>query len=105
MTPLKSPFVIGSLPNAWLHADLPPVHRRHLLPDPTEFENQLCSSNISIVLSTGSKPTHRPAEASGDLLYVYQAGASAGGKERLRECFKLARGRAKELEALLAGSL
>jgi len=80
-------------------------YRRHLLPDPTEFENQLCSSHISIVLSTGSSLDPRTAQVSNDLVYVYQAGAGAGGKERLRDCFKLARGRANELEALLAGSL
>ncbi|GAA5854889.1 hypothetical protein JCM5353_005072 [Sporobolomyces roseus] len=67
----------------------------HLLPDPTLFESQLSTSQITIVLDSRSK--------KGELLGVYQAGAPLGKDARgvLRECIELARGRAGELRGLL----
>lgn len=82
------------------------VRRRHLLPDPTLFESQLCPSHITVALSSA------PLSPSGaDLLQVYQAGAplstagvvAAAGKDTLKRCVKMARERAGELKVILEG--
>lgn len=73
----------------------------HLLPDPTLFESHLCTSHITIVVSS----------TTSKLLHVYQAGAplssagadgEGGGREQLQACIALARSRAKGLLEILA---
>lgn len=72
----------------------------HLLPDPTQFEFELCTTHISITLASDST----------DLLNLYQVGAplkstTEGGKtsqELLQECITLARARAEQVLQILA---
>ncbi|GAA5879274.1 hypothetical protein JCM16303_003146 [Sporobolomyces ruberrimus] len=76
----------------------------HLLPDPTLFESQLSSSQITIVLDSQATATLRgKKEKRSDLLGVYQAGAPLGknSREVLKTCIEMARKRTEELIALL----
>ncbi|ORY61172.1 ribosomal protein S5 domain 2-type protein [Leucosporidium creatinivorum] len=78
------------------------IFNGHLLPDPTLFESTLCTSHITIVVSS----------TTSKLLHVYQAGAplfsagadgvEGGGREQLKACIALARSRAKGLLEILA---
>ncbi|BGP37150.1 hypothetical protein JCM10450v2_001056 [Rhodotorula kratochvilovae] len=70
-----------------------------LLPDPTLFEAELCSTELTIVL--GASPQGSLAKAP--LLHVYQAGAPLqNARETVKECVRLARRRAEELRGTVA---
>ena len=71
----------------------------YLLPDPTLFESDLCTSSITIALT--ASPSR--AKSSGtNLVNVYQAGASSTNfRAQLKECIALAQARAAELLSLL----
>lgn len=72
----------------------------HLLPDPTLFETQLCTSEITVVLSSPADSSAFLAKAS--LVSVFQAGAPLeNGRETLKECIKMARRRATDLRSTL----
>ncbi|GAA5981915.1 hypothetical protein JCM5350_006563 [Sporobolomyces pararoseus] len=78
----------------------------HLLPDPTLFEHQLSSTQITIVLDSttrSSSSSQKGKKNPQQLLGVYQAGAPLGGKGRevLTRCIEMARTRASELNGLL----
>ncbi|GAA5850955.1 hypothetical protein JCM8547_009141 [Rhodosporidiobolus lusitaniae] len=77
------------------------VFNNHLLLDPTLFESQLCTSEITVVLSAlPDSPSASLAKAL--LVSIYQAGAPLeNGREALKECIKLARKRAVELRSTL----
>ncbi|GAA5901806.1 exosome complex component RRP43 [Sporobolomyces salmoneus] len=75
----------------------------HLLPDPTLFESQLSTSQITIVLDA-TRTTRTKQKGDQELLGVYQAGAPmSGGKGRevLKTCIEMAKQRAEELSSLL----
>ncbi|KAI5480988.1 exosome complex component RRP43 [Pseudohyphozyma bogoriensis] len=89
------PITLGPLPICVSFG----IFNSHLLPDTTLFESDLCTSLVSVALSSASK---------GPLFNIYQAGAplssaggEAGGREQLKACIALARGRARELKAML----
>ncbi|GAA5984434.1 hypothetical protein JCM11641_000136 [Rhodosporidiobolus odoratus] len=77
------------------------IFNGHVLPDPTLFESQLCTSEVTVVLSA---PTDSPSASfsRAPLVTIYQAGAPLEhGRETLKECIKLARRRAAELRGVL----
>ncbi|GAA6048109.1 hypothetical protein JCM3770_000195 [Rhodotorula araucariae] len=70
-----------------------------LLPDPTLFEAELCSTVLTVVL--GAAPDGSFAKAP--LLHVYQAGAPLeSARETVKECLRLARRRADDLRRIVA---
>ncbi|GAA5846610.1 hypothetical protein JCM9279_006761 [Rhodotorula babjevae] len=74
------------------------VFHGHLLPDPTLFEAELCSTQLTVVV--GAAPEGSLAEAP--LLHVYQAGAPLDkAREMVSECVRLARERAAELRRVV----
>ncbi|GAA5916384.1 hypothetical protein JCM5296_006195 [Sporobolomyces johnsonii] len=78
------------------------VFNGQLLPDPTLFESELCSSQITIVVASPSSSSESSLKAA-PLLGVYQAGAPLeGGRETLRQCVAMARKRAEELRGVVA---
>ncbi|KAL8291777.1 hypothetical protein RQP46_002035 [Phenoliferia psychrophenolica] len=89
------------------------VFNGHLLPDPTLFESQLCTSHLTIALTLPSPSTTASKKtAAAALVHVYQAGApltqtgseGGGGREQLKKCLVTAHARAQELENLLMES-
>ncbi|GAA6030178.1 hypothetical protein JCM8097_009300 [Rhodosporidiobolus ruineniae] len=78
------------------------VFNGHVLPDPTLFESQLCTSEITVVLAAPSASSPSSL-AKAPLVSVYQAGAPLeNGMETLKECIGLARRRAAELRKMVA---
>ncbi|CEQ39301.1 SPOSA6832_00820 [Sporobolomyces salmonicolor] len=78
------------------------VFNGQLLPDPTLFESQLCSSQVTVVVASPSSSSPSSLKAA-PLLGVYQAGAPLeGGRETLRQCVAMARTRAEELRGMVA---
>ncbi|GAA5955148.1 hypothetical protein JCM21900_001625 [Sporobolomyces salmonicolor] len=78
------------------------VFNGQLLPDPTLFESQLCSSQVTVVVASPSSSSPSSLKAA-PLLGVYQAGAPLeGGRETLRQCVAMARKRAEELRGMVA---
>ncbi|GAA6000741.1 hypothetical protein JCM10207_004634 [Rhodosporidiobolus poonsookiae] len=77
------------------------VFQGQLLPDPTLFESQLCTSEITVVLSAPSDASPTSLK-SAPLVNIYQAGASLeNGRVTLKECIRLARRRAADLRKVL----
>ncbi|KAK4704086.1 exosome complex component RRP43, partial [Phenoliferia sp. Uapishka_3] len=87
----------------------------HLLPDPTLFESQLCTSHLTVALTLPTAPTSKSKKSEEmKLVYVYQAGsplsvaagagAEGGGREQLKQCLAMAEARAVELRSLLLES-
>ncbi|BGP13296.1 hypothetical protein JCM10213_004934 [Rhodosporidiobolus nylandii] len=78
------------------------IFNGHILPDPTLFESQLCTSEITVVLSTSTESSSSSSLAKAPLVHVYQAGAPLeNGRETLKECIRMARKRAEELRAVV----
>ncbi|KAM0751657.1 hypothetical protein T439DRAFT_324852 [Meredithblackwellia eburnea MCA 4105] len=86
------------------------VFGSHLLPDPTLFETQLCTSNLTIAVTLPSASMTSKAASSTSLVHLYQAGApliphvgglEGGGKHQLNLCFELVRARAHVLRGIL----
>ena len=82
--------------------------RRHLLPDPTLFESQLCTSHLTVALTLPTTPVAQQKNSPATLVHVYQAGSplspgatEGGGREQLKKCLAMAEARAKELGSLL----
>lgn len=77
----------------------------HLLPDPTLFESQLCTSHLTVALSLPPPSSATPPS----LVHVYQAGtplsASSGepgaGRAQLKACLALAQARAVALAKVI----
>ncbi|GAA5826297.1 hypothetical protein JCM11251_007246 [Rhodosporidiobolus azoricus] len=77
------------------------VFNGHILPDPTLFESQLCTSEITVVLSAASDSSSTSLTKA-PLANIYQAGAPLeNGRETLKDCIRMARTRAAELRHLL----
>ena len=75
------------------------MRRSYLLPDPTLFESDLCTSSIIIALTASPS---RAKSSETNLINVYQAGASStNSRAQLKECIALAQARAAELLSLL----
>ncbi|GAA5846385.1 hypothetical protein JCM3766R1_001179 [Sporobolomyces carnicolor] len=74
----------------------------HLLPDPTQFESQLSTSHLTIVLDPTTTTTEKKRNKDRKLLGVYQAGAPIdGARDILEACIEMAQQRAEELSRLL----
>ncbi|TNY24013.1 ribosomal protein S5 domain 2-type protein [Rhodotorula diobovata] len=76
------------------------VFHGHLLPDPTLFEAELCTTQLTVVL--GAAPDAAGSMAKAQLLHVHQAGAPLDDpRGTVRECVRLARRRAEELRRVV----
>ncbi|GAA5878587.1 hypothetical protein JCM3774_004073 [Rhodotorula dairenensis] len=77
------------------------VYNGTILPDPDQFEAQLCSTEITVVL--GPTPVGSPSFKDAPLLHVYQAGAPLGAataadsRATVKRCIAMARTRAEQL--------
>ncbi|KAM0792880.1 hypothetical protein ACM66B_002642 [Microbotryomycetes sp. NB124-2] len=89
------------------------VVNNQLLPDPTQFESSLCTSQITITLSVPLNQAKRKRSSTAKLVSISQAGATisggaangaevaVAGADQLRACISLARSRAQTLLELI----
>ncbi|GAA6004127.1 exosome complex component RRP43 [Rhodotorula paludigena] len=76
------------------------IFQGQVLPDPTLFESQLCSTELTVVLGA---PASGASASKAPLINVYQAGAPLDNpRETLKACIAMARRRADELRKIVA---
>ncbi|GJN87896.1 hypothetical protein Rhopal_000851-T1 [Rhodotorula paludigena] len=76
------------------------IFQGQVLPDPTLFESQLCSTELTVVLGA---PASGASASKAPLINVYQAGAPLDNpRETLTACIAMARRRADELRKIVA---